>query len=168
MSSIPSLCFWVSHKQIYLSSEEFRENFGMAKDAFYKLPKWKQNKLKMALYLFWISPYSAFSSASCSLRCMRWNACPAKLYIILVKTTVWLSLNYNWGSILITVLSSCSGGTQILRSERDSISAFLAASAPKKLFFMIGQKQQTNFLIFFPSLASFELVWMSRLAFLLS
>jgi hypothetical protein len=27
----------------------------MAKYAFYKLPKWKQNKLKMALQLFWVS-----------------------------------------------------------------------------------------------------------------
>lgn len=38
--------------QTYLSSEEFREKFGMAKDVFYKLPKWKQNKMKMALHLF--------------------------------------------------------------------------------------------------------------------
>lgn len=38
--------------QTYLSSEEFKEKFGMAKAAFYKLPKWKQNKLKMALQLF--------------------------------------------------------------------------------------------------------------------
>ena len=38
--------------QTYLSSEEFREKFGMTKDAFYKLPKWKQNKHKMALQLF--------------------------------------------------------------------------------------------------------------------
>ncbi|KAF9667586.1 hypothetical protein SADUNF_Sadunf15G0038800 [Salix dunnii] len=33
----------------YLSAVEFGEKFGMAKDVFYKLPKWKQNKLKMAL-----------------------------------------------------------------------------------------------------------------------
>lgn len=38
--------------QMYLSSAEFREKFGMTKDAFYKLPKWRQNKLKMALHLF--------------------------------------------------------------------------------------------------------------------
>ncbi|KAF9680537.1 hypothetical protein SADUNF_Sadunf06G0131700 [Salix dunnii] len=38
--------------QTYLSAVEFREKFGMAKDAFFKLPKWKQNKLKMALQLF--------------------------------------------------------------------------------------------------------------------
>lgn len=38
--------------QTYLSSAEFKEKFGMAKDAFYKMPKWKQNKLKMALQLF--------------------------------------------------------------------------------------------------------------------
>ncbi|XP_022729474.1 villin-4-like [Durio zibethinus] len=39
-------------RETYLSSEEFKEKFGMKKDAFYKLPKWKQNKLKMALQLF--------------------------------------------------------------------------------------------------------------------
>lgn len=42
----------VTKREAYMSSEEFREKFGMAKDAFYKLPKWKQNKLKMALQLF--------------------------------------------------------------------------------------------------------------------
>lgn len=38
--------------QTYLSSAEFKEKFGMTKEAFYKLPKWRQNKLKMALLLF--------------------------------------------------------------------------------------------------------------------
>ncbi|MBA0553199.1 hypothetical protein Golob_012401 [Gossypium lobatum] len=42
----------VTKRETYLSSEEFKEKFGMKKDAFYKLPKWKQNKLKMALQLF--------------------------------------------------------------------------------------------------------------------
>nr|ABK93411.1 unknown [Populus trichocarpa] len=42
----------VTKRETYLSAAEFREKFGMAKDAFYKLPKWKQNKLKMALQLF--------------------------------------------------------------------------------------------------------------------
>lgn len=42
----------VTKRETYLSSEEFREKFGMKKDAFYRLPKWKQNKLKMALQLF--------------------------------------------------------------------------------------------------------------------
>ncbi|CAA2955976.1 villin-4-like [Olea europaea subsp. europaea] len=42
----------VTKRETYLSSEEFKEKFGMAKSAFYKLPKWKQNKLKMALQLF--------------------------------------------------------------------------------------------------------------------
>lgn len=46
------LMFEIWDVQAYLSSTEFREKFGMAKDAFYKLPKWKQNKLKMALNLF--------------------------------------------------------------------------------------------------------------------
>ncbi|KAI4381125.1 hypothetical protein MLD38_007233 [Melastoma candidum] len=39
-------------REAYLSAEEFREKFGMTKSAFYKLPKWRQNKLKMALQLF--------------------------------------------------------------------------------------------------------------------
>ncbi|KAL3637015.1 Villin-4 [Castilleja foliolosa] len=39
-------------EQIYLSTEEFEEKFGMAKSAFNKLPKWKQNKLKMSHQLF--------------------------------------------------------------------------------------------------------------------
>ncbi|TYK01400.1 villin-4-like isoform X4 [Cucumis melo var. makuwa] len=42
----------VTKRETYLSSEEFRQKFGMTKDAFYKLPKWKQNKHKMALQLF--------------------------------------------------------------------------------------------------------------------
>ncbi|PKA58675.1 Villin-4 [Apostasia shenzhenica] len=42
----------VTKRETYLSSAEFKEKFGMTKDAFYKLPKWKQNKLKMALQLF--------------------------------------------------------------------------------------------------------------------
>lgn len=42
----------VTKRETYLSAIEFKEKFGMAKDAFYKLPKWKQNKLKMALQLF--------------------------------------------------------------------------------------------------------------------
>nr|XP_029121595.1 villin-5 isoform X4 [Elaeis guineensis] len=42
----------VTKREAYLSSAEFREKFGMTKDAFYKLPKWKQNKFKMAVDLF--------------------------------------------------------------------------------------------------------------------
>ncbi|KAK9715492.1 hypothetical protein RND81_06G168200 [Saponaria officinalis] len=42
----------ITKRETYLSTAEFKEKFGMAKDAFYKLPKWKQNKLKMALHLF--------------------------------------------------------------------------------------------------------------------
>ncbi|XP_019197919.1 PREDICTED: villin-4-like isoform X1 [Ipomoea nil] len=42
----------VTKREAYLSSQEFTEKFGMNKDAFYKLPKWKQNKLKMTLQLF--------------------------------------------------------------------------------------------------------------------
>lgn len=42
----------VTKRETYLSSAEFKEKFGTTKDAFYKLPKWKQNKLKMSLHLF--------------------------------------------------------------------------------------------------------------------
>ncbi|KAK4485582.1 hypothetical protein RD792_008225 [Penstemon davidsonii] len=42
----------VTKRETYLSSEEFMEKFGMTKVVFSKLPKWKQNKLKMALQLF--------------------------------------------------------------------------------------------------------------------
>ncbi|XP_042003124.1 villin-4-like [Salvia splendens] len=42
----------VTKRETYLSSGEFREKFGMSKGTFYKLPKWKQNKLKMSLHLF--------------------------------------------------------------------------------------------------------------------
>ncbi|KAG5101662.1 hypothetical protein JHK84_046631 [Glycine max] len=42
----------VTKREAYLSSAEFQEKFGTAKNEFYKLPKWKQNKLKMAVQLF--------------------------------------------------------------------------------------------------------------------
>ncbi|PWZ21045.1 Villin-5 [Zea mays] len=42
----------VMRRETYLSSIEFREKFGMTKEAFSKLPKWKRNKLKIALQLF--------------------------------------------------------------------------------------------------------------------
>lgn len=42
----------VTRRETYLSSQEFREKFGMKKSDFFRLPKWKQNKLKMALQLF--------------------------------------------------------------------------------------------------------------------
>ncbi|XP_020571122.1 villin-1 isoform X2 [Phalaenopsis equestris] len=42
----------VTKREAYLSNEDFKTKFGMNKKAFYKLPKWKQNKLKQALNLF--------------------------------------------------------------------------------------------------------------------
>ncbi|KAL6843230.1 hypothetical protein ACP4OV_026943 [Aristida adscensionis] len=42
----------VTRRETYLSSVEFKEKFGMTKEAFSKLPKWKQNRLKIALQLF--------------------------------------------------------------------------------------------------------------------
>ncbi|KAI7753927.1 hypothetical protein M8C21_033126 [Ambrosia artemisiifolia] len=52
VSTDPAPDIDVTKRETYLSSAEFREKFGMTKEAFYKLPKWKQNKLKMALQLF--------------------------------------------------------------------------------------------------------------------
>ncbi|XP_058759875.1 villin-1-like [Vicia villosa] len=42
----------LTKREAYLSPEEFHEKFGMPKSAFYKLPRWKQNKLKISLDLF--------------------------------------------------------------------------------------------------------------------
>ncbi|XP_039142174.1 villin-5-like isoform X1 [Dioscorea cayenensis subsp. rotundata] len=42
----------VTKRETYLSSAEFREKFGITKENFYKLPKWRQNKLKLTLQLF--------------------------------------------------------------------------------------------------------------------
>ena len=35
-----------------MTAAEFKEKLEMTKKEFYKLPKWKQNKLKMAVQLF--------------------------------------------------------------------------------------------------------------------
>ncbi|XP_048504657.1 villin-1 isoform X3 [Beta vulgaris subsp. vulgaris] len=42
----------LTRREAYLSKEEFQEKFGMTKRAFYELPKWRQNKLKIPLNLF--------------------------------------------------------------------------------------------------------------------
>ncbi|XP_038707097.1 villin-1 [Tripterygium wilfordii] len=42
----------VTKRETYLSDEEFQEKFSMTKQAFYELPKWRQNKLKITLHLF--------------------------------------------------------------------------------------------------------------------
>ncbi|KAJ3679231.1 hypothetical protein LUZ60_017242 [Juncus effusus] len=42
----------VTKRETYLSSAEFKEKFHMTKEAFSKMPKWKQNRLKTALQLF--------------------------------------------------------------------------------------------------------------------
>ncbi|TVU42082.1 hypothetical protein EJB05_08470, partial [Eragrostis curvula] len=42
----------VTRRETYLSMAEFKDKFGMTKEAFSKLPKWKQNRLKIALQLF--------------------------------------------------------------------------------------------------------------------
>ncbi|KAA3457124.1 villin-2 [Gossypium australe] len=39
-------------REAYLSDEEFQDVFGMEKEAFYKLPKWKQDMLKKKVDLF--------------------------------------------------------------------------------------------------------------------
>ncbi|XVE59399.1 hypothetical protein DITRI_Ditri05aG0043600 [Diplodiscus trichospermus] len=52
VSTDPASGIDVTKREAYLSEEEFAEKFGMPKRAFHKLPKWRQNKLKMALDLF--------------------------------------------------------------------------------------------------------------------
>ncbi|KAK8468599.1 hypothetical protein PHAVU_006G064200 [Phaseolus vulgaris] len=52
VSANPVTSIDLTRREIYLSNEEFREKFGMPKSAFSKLPRWKQNKLKMSLDLF--------------------------------------------------------------------------------------------------------------------
>ncbi|XP_038983999.1 villin-5-like isoform X2 [Phoenix dactylifera] len=42
----------VTKRETYLSAAEFKEKFGMTKEAFYKLPKWRQSRHKMVLELF--------------------------------------------------------------------------------------------------------------------
>ncbi|CAK8564110.1 unnamed protein product [Lathyrus sativus] len=42
----------VTKREAYLSNDEFKEKLGMARSEFYKMPKWKQNKVKMAVQLF--------------------------------------------------------------------------------------------------------------------
>ncbi|KAI3775296.1 hypothetical protein L1987_49867 [Smallanthus sonchifolius] len=39
----------VTQREMYLSKADFREKFNMTKDAFYKMPKWRQNKMKTSL-----------------------------------------------------------------------------------------------------------------------
>ncbi|CAH8386465.1 unnamed protein product [Eruca vesicaria subsp. sativa] len=42
----------LTRREAYLTSADFKEKFEMTKSEFYKLPKWKQNKLKTAVQLF--------------------------------------------------------------------------------------------------------------------
>ncbi|CAH8279986.1 unnamed protein product [Arabidopsis lyrata] len=42
----------LTRREAYMTSSEFKEKFEMTKNEFYKLPKWKQNKLKMSVNLF--------------------------------------------------------------------------------------------------------------------
>ncbi|XP_061959519.1 villin-1 isoform X1 [Populus nigra] len=51
-SSDPVTDIDVTKREGYLSDGEFQEKFGMRKKAFYELPKWRQNKLKISLHLF--------------------------------------------------------------------------------------------------------------------
>nr|XP_045086974.1 villin-3 isoform X1 [Aegilops tauschii subsp. strangulata] len=51
-STDPATAIDQARREMYLSSAEFREKFGMTKEAFAKLPKWKQTRLKITLQLF--------------------------------------------------------------------------------------------------------------------
>ncbi|GFZ01612.1 villin-like 1 [Actinidia rufa] len=52
VSSDPLTGIDVTKREAYLSDEEFEERFKMSRRAFYELPKWRQNKLKLSLHLF--------------------------------------------------------------------------------------------------------------------
>lgn len=51
-SNDPATGIDLTKREAYLSEEEFQEKFSMSKGAFYQLPKWRQNKLKVSLFLF--------------------------------------------------------------------------------------------------------------------
>lgn len=46
------LLLWSIYYKAYLSEEEFQSVFGMEKEAFNNLPRWKQDLLKKKLDLF--------------------------------------------------------------------------------------------------------------------
>ncbi|KAG5515121.1 hypothetical protein RHGRI_036230 [Rhododendron griersonianum] len=52
VSSDPVTGIDVTRRETYLSDEEFQDVFKMTRSAFYQLPKWRRNKLKMSLNLF--------------------------------------------------------------------------------------------------------------------
>ncbi|KAL3530874.1 hypothetical protein ACH5RR_010196 [Cinchona calisaya] len=52
LSNNPVTDIDITRREVYLSNEEFQEKFGMSKQAFYQLPKWRQNKIKKSLQLF--------------------------------------------------------------------------------------------------------------------
>ncbi|KAL9260619.1 Villin-4-like protein [Drosera capensis] len=96
----------VTKRETYLSSTDFKAKFGMTKDAFYKLPKWKQNKLKMAL-----------------------NSILFQFPISRSADEKKLPLDFISESMVY---------------QRDSISAFLAASAPKNCIFYVASMEQNR------------------------
>ncbi|CAN8285439.1 unnamed protein product [Cochlearia groenlandica] len=51
-SKEPATDINIKTREAYLTEQEFKERFEMAKSEFYELPKWKQNELKMYLHLF--------------------------------------------------------------------------------------------------------------------
>lgn len=62
------------------------------------------------------------------------------------------------------MLANFGGGLKLSGCVRDSISAFLAASAPKKLVFMVDGETQRIFIFIFLVSFSHLLVWMSSFA----
>ncbi|CAN8301556.1 unnamed protein product [Cochlearia groenlandica] len=51
-SEDPAADIDLTRREAYMTTAEFKEKFEMTKNEFYKLPKWKQNKLKMSVNLF--------------------------------------------------------------------------------------------------------------------
>lgn len=62
------------------------------------------------------------------------------------------------------MLANFGGGLKLSGCVRDSISAFLAASAPKKLVFMVDGETQRIFIFTFLVSFAHLLVWMSSFA----
>jgi len=58
-----------SCREQYLSPEDFEDTFGMKKEEFKVLPKWKRDKLKRELRLFWFFNWTGVSSGDRGAAC---------------------------------------------------------------------------------------------------
>ncbi|KAI3715169.1 hypothetical protein L6452_22139 [Arctium lappa] len=74
----------VTKREIYLSSAEFKKKFGMTKDAFRKMPKWKQNKMKSDIYKESLLAASSPQEASFTTDIESWRANFKQRYLLQV------------------------------------------------------------------------------------